>query len=156
MNASLTSIGELLLRASWQAGVLALIIFTIQWIAGPRLGARWRYNLWMLVVLRLLLPVVPSTQWSVHNWIALPKKSPQQIPQQAQPIHADLSVVVLDSAPIPLQSPLPRIIPPPASKTWRDYAVPAAWMKPLRVSRFLSITPPRIITNSKCQAANYG
>ena len=38
MNASLTSIGELLLRASWQAGVLALIIFTIQWIAGPRLG----------------------------------------------------------------------------------------------------------------------
>src|SRR5207237_9444322 len=128
MNASLTSIGELLLRASWQAGVLALIIFTIQWLAGPRLGARWRYNLWMLVVLRLLLPVVPSTQWSVHNWIALPKKSPQQIPQQAQAIHTEFSVVVLDSAPIPFQSPPPRLVPALASKTWRESASPAAWM----------------------------
>src|SRR6185436_16968827 len=127
MNFSLTTSGELLLRASWQAGILAVIIFVAQWLAASRISARWRYNLWMLVVLRLLLPIVPSTQWSVHNWIALPKKSPQQIPQQAQPI-ADLSVIALESAaePIPLQPSPPRLISKPPPKTWRDYAIPAA------------------------------
>src|SRR5678815_5972442 len=128
MNISLTSAGELLLRASWQAGVLALIIFSVLWLAASRISARWRYNLWMLVVLRLLLPVVPATQWSVHNWIALPAKSPQPIPQQPQSAHAELSVVVLEADTLPLQ-PQPQItIPPAPRKTWRDYSVPAAWI----------------------------
>src|SRR3954465_14072328 len=127
MNSSLTAAGELLLRASWQAGILAIIILLLQWLAASRISARWRYNLWMLVVLRLLLPIVPSTQWSVHNWIALPQKSPQQIPQQVQPIAADLSMVVLETAPEPilLQPSPPRVIPRPPPKTWRDYVIPA-------------------------------
>ena len=119
MNFSLTSTGELLLRASWQAAVLAIIIFLAQWLAGSRISARWRYNLWMLVVLRVLLPVVPSTHWSVHNWIALPKKSPPQLPRQAAPVNANLSVVVLDSAPVAIQAPMQPITPKPPPKTWR-------------------------------------
>jgi bla regulator protein BlaR1 len=75
MNLSLTGAGDWLLRASWQAGVLAVLILLIQWLAGSRLSARWRYNLWMLVVLRLVLPVLPATHWSVHNWVGLPHKT---------------------------------------------------------------------------------
>lgn len=127
MNFSLTTAGELLLRASWQAGILALIIFAAQWLAASRISARWRYNLWMLVILRLLLPVVPSTQWSLHNWLTLPKKSPPELPQDLAPIKADLSVVVLESAPIPIQPAPPRILTTPPVKTWRTYAAPAAW-----------------------------
>ena len=84
MNVSLINIGEWLLRASWQAGVLAIVILVVQWLAGSRLSARWRDNLWMLVVLRLLLPVVPAAQWSVHNWIALPEKQAATTPAQVQ------------------------------------------------------------------------
>src|SRR5436190_5486605 len=128
MNLSLTGVGEWLLRASWQAGVLAILILMIQWLAGSRLSARWRYNLWMLVVLRLLLPVVPSTHWSVHNWIALKDKAPQSIPQQVQPVDAHLSLVILDSQPLEIQPSPPRIIPPKPQKTWRNYTIPAAWL----------------------------
>jgi len=128
MNFSLTHAGDLLLRASWQAGVLALIVFVAQWLAGSRLSARWRYNLWMLVLLRLLLPIVPSTQWSVHNWIALPTKAPRELPQISQPGDANLSVVVLQADPVALQAPGPRPIPRPPPETWRDYAIPAAWL----------------------------
>ena len=49
MNFSLTTSGELLLRASWQAGILAVIIFVAQWLAASRISARWRYYLWMLI-----------------------------------------------------------------------------------------------------------
>jgi beta-lactamase regulating signal transducer with metallopeptidase domain len=127
MNFSLSNAGELFLRASWQAGVLALLIFAAQSLAASRISARWRYNLWMLVVLRLLLPVVPATQWSVHNWIAIPSKSQQPLPTQSKPLHAELSVVVLEAHTIPIQSQPPISIPPKPPKTWRDVAIPAAW-----------------------------
>jgi beta-lactamase regulating signal transducer with metallopeptidase domain/Tol biopolymer transport system component len=57
----------LLWRASWQASVLALLVLAAQWIFGRRLAPKWRYALWSLVVLRLLLPVTPSSAWSVFN-----------------------------------------------------------------------------------------
>src|SRR5882762_6214892 len=101
MNLSLTGVGEWLLRASWQAGVLAILILVIQWLAGSRLSARWRYNLWMLVVLRLVLPAVPATHWSVHNWIALPhKNAPAAATRIERQINADFEGVVLQGEPV--------------------------------------------------------
>ncbi|HEX4264282.1 MAG TPA: M56 family metallopeptidase [Verrucomicrobiae bacterium] len=50
-----------LLKASWQSAVLILLILAVQWIFALRLNPRWRYGLWMLVVIRLALPwTVPS------------------------------------------------------------------------------------------------
>jgi beta-lactamase regulating signal transducer with metallopeptidase domain len=32
-----------------------------------RLPPKWAYALWLLVVVRLLMPVVPASPWSVFN-----------------------------------------------------------------------------------------
>src|SRR5205814_5258917 len=127
MNFSLTGVGEWLLRASWQAGVLAILILVIQWIAGSRLSARWRYNLWMLVVLRLVLPAVPATHWSVHNWIALPHKTVPALPNRVEKaVDAKFEGVVLQSEPILVPTAAPRVISVEPQKSWKDYAIPAA------------------------------
>jgi beta-lactamase regulating signal transducer with metallopeptidase domain len=50
-----------LFKASWQAAVLILLVLGAQLILGRRLNARWRYGLWLLVLIRLSLPwTVPS------------------------------------------------------------------------------------------------
>ncbi len=54
-------------RASWQAAVLALLVVLCQIVFRKQLAPRWRFALWWIVVLRLLLPVVPSSAWSVFN-----------------------------------------------------------------------------------------
>ncbi len=50
----------LLLQASVQAGLLALFLLLFDGVLARRLAPRWRYGLWLLVLLRLLLPVVPN------------------------------------------------------------------------------------------------
>src|SRR5262245_28165470 len=56
-----------LLRASWQACVLAAVVVLAHWALGSRLSGRARYALWGLVILRLLLPVVPQSPLSLFN-----------------------------------------------------------------------------------------
>ena len=54
-------------RASWQAAVLAGLVLAVQWILRKQLSARWRHNLWLLVLLRLAIPVTPPAPFSVFN-----------------------------------------------------------------------------------------
>src|ERR1035438_9921537 len=61
-----------LLKASWQAAVLILLVLTVQWVFGRRLSPRWRYGLWLLVVARLALPWTMPSSVSVFNWLSLP------------------------------------------------------------------------------------
>ncbi len=49
---------------SWQASLVAAVVLVVQALLGRRVSARWRCNLWLLVVARLLLPVVPESRWS--------------------------------------------------------------------------------------------
>lgn len=58
----------LLWRASWQASVLVLIVILAQILLGKRLPPQWRHALWLLVVVRLLMPVTPSSPWSLFNY----------------------------------------------------------------------------------------
>ena len=48
-------------RSSWQAGVVAGIIFILRWTLGLRLSPRCRHAMWSLVLLRLLMPVMPES-----------------------------------------------------------------------------------------------
>ncbi len=61
-----------LLAASWQASVLALVVLAIQRIFGARLNPRWRYALWLLVVVRLALPVLPESGLSLFQFAPPP------------------------------------------------------------------------------------
>src|SRR5215469_7702455 len=56
-----------LLKASWQGAVLILIVLAAQWIFGAQLKPRWRYALWLLVLVRLALPWTIPSAASVFN-----------------------------------------------------------------------------------------
>src|SRR6266480_2942255 len=58
---------RLLWRSSWQASVLAAVVLLVQFALRQRIAARWRYALWGIVLLRLMIPVTPSSPWSLFN-----------------------------------------------------------------------------------------
>lgn len=56
-----------LAESSLKASAVALIVVLLQALLGHRLPARWRHALWLLVVIRLLMPAVPQSALSLHN-----------------------------------------------------------------------------------------
>ena len=56
-----------LLKASWQGGVLILLVLAVQWAFGRRLSPRWRHALWLLVLIRLALPSTIPSPVSLFN-----------------------------------------------------------------------------------------
>jgi beta-lactamase regulating signal transducer with metallopeptidase domain len=54
-------------RASWQASLLILLVLLAQVTLRRWLSPAWRSALWFLVVLRLLLPFTPPSNWSLFN-----------------------------------------------------------------------------------------
>lgn len=63
-----------ILHCSWQATVLFLIVLVMLAVFGRRVPARFRFLLWGMVFLRLVLPVVPSSPWSIFNLVWSPAK----------------------------------------------------------------------------------
>src|ERR1035437_1470407 len=82
-----------LLKASWQAAVLILLVLIVQWAFGRRLSPRWRYGLWLLVVARLALPWTIPSAVSVFNLLSFPD--------------ASAAVASLRANPEPQESPVP-------------------------------------------------
>jgi WD40 repeat protein/beta-lactamase regulating signal transducer with metallopeptidase domain len=54
----------LVLRASWHASLLVVLILAVRALLPPARAARIRYLLWMVLLGRLLLPDVPSSRFS--------------------------------------------------------------------------------------------
>ena len=92
-----------LLKASWQAAVLILLVLTVQWAFGRRLSPRWRYGLWLLVVARLALPWTIPSAVSVFNLLSFPD--------------ASAAVARLRANPEPQESPAPPAAVVPAERT---------------------------------------
>lgn len=67
MTTFLETVGPAIGRASWQGAVLALVVAGLVRCCGERLSPRWRFLLWGIVVLRLLVVVTPASSWSVFN-----------------------------------------------------------------------------------------
>ena len=59
-----------LVRAAWQAGLLAAIVLVITWFMGTRLHPRWRFALWVIVFVRLAAPVLPAAPWSAFRLVS--------------------------------------------------------------------------------------
>jgi len=64
---SLQHIFQAVLQTSIMAGVIVVLILLVHLIVGNRLGMRWRYLLWMLVIVRLLLPHSIESKASIFN-----------------------------------------------------------------------------------------
>lgn len=58
-----------LLKASWQGGVLILLVRAVQWAFRGRLDPRWRYGLWLLVMIRLAFPWTIPSRVSLYNLV---------------------------------------------------------------------------------------
>lgn len=61
-----------LLEMSWQASLLICAVFLVRWLVGRRMPAQWRHALWLLVLLRLLLPWTPSSRISIYGVVPSP------------------------------------------------------------------------------------
>jgi len=56
------------LRNSAAAAAVAILVLLAQRFARDRISARWRHNLWLLVVLRLVLPPLPGVRLPAVHW----------------------------------------------------------------------------------------
>ena len=63
----LDSLWSLVVAGSLRAGVLILAVLLLRVVLRERVPAQCFHLLWLLVALRLSLPVVPSSAWSVFN-----------------------------------------------------------------------------------------
>ncbi len=64
------AIFQVLLTATWQSMLLAMLVLLIVLLFRERLAPRFRYLLWCIVLFRLALPILPATSWGVlpnHN-----------------------------------------------------------------------------------------
>ncbi len=70
-------------QATWRSSVLIAVVLSIRAVLGPRLPPRWVYALWLVVVVRLLLPSGPASRASLFN--LLPRGPAHSIPSTLMP-----------------------------------------------------------------------
>ena len=87
----------LVLEASFAATILAVIVFAIERALHKRLSPAWRFAIYLPVLLRLLLPIVPESPTSILNvptWMK-PVDRPQVSPSTiALPTQLPAAIVV--------------------------------------------------------------
>ena len=67
------------LETGWQAAVMALVVAAVLLVAGGRIPPAWRYAMMFLIVVRLLLPMLPSAPVSGYRVVpATPAKAWEQ------------------------------------------------------------------------------
>ena len=64
---SLTLAVQWIFETSLKASVLIVIILCLQWVLRHRLPAKWRYTLWGLLILRLVIPFELESRLSIFN-----------------------------------------------------------------------------------------
>ena len=90
---TLTQLFDWLLAASLRASLLTLATLLIQAALHRHLGARMRYALWLPVLIVLLMPVFPQSQWSIEHVFKTP-------PQPGQIAPTVISPPVMESTPV--------------------------------------------------------
>lgn len=60
---------EWILRTSAMATVLALVILALKYLLKDKLDARWHHYIWLLLLIRLVLPFAPESSLSLFNLI---------------------------------------------------------------------------------------
>src|SRR4051794_40031137 len=117
-------------RTTWEASLIAALVLAAQWLLRGRVSARWRYNLWLLVVARLVLPTVPGSRVSPFNLVQLPTTA---VGQRAEPSRVETPPRVPGGATAPRQLPAPVPGAGPArypSKTLQFVSAPRRLVEP--------------------------
>jgi bla regulator protein BlaR1 len=126
-----------LLEMSWQASLLICAVFVVRWLMGPRMPAQWRHALWLLVLLRLLLPWTPASRFSIYSVVP----NPMQAVSTRAPVAAE---VVVPGLPAPAGRGLIGI----ATMIWLVGAAGCAtWLLAQAVSTILAFRGRRPVTD---------
>lgn len=100
------------LNTSLRASLLTLAVLMLQGLLQNRISARWRYALWLPVLVVLLLPVEPRSSWSIGSLFL---DQTQTHPTPAAAPSAPVVSVAHSSSPVsltPAFSPGPPVAPP--------------------------------------------
>ena len=62
------------LRTTWSASILIGLVFLLQWLLRDKLAPRWRYALWLVVLVRLVVPITPESAVSLFNFAKVEAK----------------------------------------------------------------------------------
>jgi beta-lactamase regulating signal transducer with metallopeptidase domain len=54
-------------QMSWQSAALAVVVLAVNLLLRQAMPASWRCALWLLVAVRLMVPMLPGSSWSVFN-----------------------------------------------------------------------------------------
>lgn len=96
-------------RASWQAGVIVLLILAFHRGMRGWLSPKWKTLFWWLALARLLLPFTPSSAISLCNWLP----DPTAFEKPLRPASADKISTAAHSGRIEPVLPMPKVIPIP-------------------------------------------
>lgn len=99
-----------LVNHSLQAAVLVLLVVAAQWLFRRRLSSRWRFALWWVVVVRLLLPFGPPSAISVFNYV-YPPAAIVSAHRAANPVPEPQPVRIAASVPPAATVPTAQTIP---------------------------------------------
>ncbi len=91
-----------LLNLSWKGSLLTLAVALVLWAAGRHLSPAWRHGLWLLVLLRFVLPDLGVSGFSLAS-LATPPAAFAVEKQDAPPPAADVSPAAI---PLPDMPPL--------------------------------------------------
>ena len=58
-----------LCRTTVQASWIIVLILFVQFVARGRLSARWHYCLWLLLIIRMVMPWAPASRASLFNLV---------------------------------------------------------------------------------------
>ncbi|QDU69799.1 M56 family metallopeptidase [Engelhardtia mirabilis] len=116
-------------RTSWQVALLVAGVLAIEALLGRSLTARWRYRLWLLVFVRLLLPAPIAIEGGLVPWTSMEDdlgRRTQQTPDANDaPSHAPLTI-----------GPRPRAVAPaPEARSAGVRTVPGTKPPPERPRR---------------------
>ncbi len=75
----LISLFKLILYSSLLGSILAVVIIMVKLILRKRLGVRWQYFIWLLLLVRLIIPYAPQSQFSVFNLFSLLENKISQV-----------------------------------------------------------------------------
>ncbi|BFH62880.1 M56 family metallopeptidase [Paenibacillus azoreducens] len=76
LHANLLSVFGWVIRGSFMAGILVLLVLIVQFLLKNKLEARWKYLIWLPVAIRLLLPWAPESSLSLYNVLSLEAIAP--------------------------------------------------------------------------------
>jgi bla regulator protein BlaR1 len=127
--------------ASWQASVIIVLVLLIHACTGRWLTPRWRLALWSVVFIRLLMPVPPASEWSVHNYTPQPQVGAVVVSGTGTVTLAPFSLTTANAPPAPVPA---VVLWDYAALTWLSGSVAVGLFMlivALRLSRRLAVLP---------------